>query len=87
MDICQEIEHGTMASDGFEAEKCISADTAHLGRHMIDDLHLPADAHRMGDLARFIFSWTPCDATFHCELLCVGVIHFGLLGSYTVRET
>jgi hypothetical protein len=56
VDICQEIEHGTMASDGFEAEKCISADTAHLGRHMIDDLHLPADAHRMGDLARFIFS-------------------------------
>ena len=78
------MEQGIKPPDGFKAEECISADTAHLGRHMIDDLHLPADAHGVGDLAHCIFSWAPGEATFHCGILCVGVIHFGLLGSYTV---
>ena len=54
---------------------------------MIDDDHLPMMTHGVHDVLCFVSARATVDAACHWGiLLCVGVTHFGGLGSYTVMR-
>lgn len=69
-------------------EEHVAAQIADFSRNMVNDDNLIPVPHGVRDRPRLVFPAATLDRAFHNgRLLCVGVNHFGRLGSYTVIIT
>ena len=76
-----------MADRGGPQEH-VGADRADFRRHVVDHDHTAAVPNRVSDLSLLVLTRTTGDGALHgLILLCVGVGHFGGIGSYTVMST
>src|SRR2546421_8674127 len=80
------LPQGFQTLDRLGCKEHIATNITHLGRDMLDYDDAVALAHSTHDLALFVFTWAVCNTTSHLELLSVGLIHLGRVGTYKEKH-